>query len=417
MSKTKKPKQIPHVVLYPSREGWTLAANVPGSEKKSFPTLEEAAAHMSSGGRITVALRTSRVLYGRFSLPSTEPGEVESMAELQLEKTLPYPIEETATESRIISTDETSAISVSQVVRSAAVEEEFNALTARGVLPDELILFPSAVAATGPSTGTVVSFFAEGPDVAMVISENGKVSFAQTLVGTENTAWDSNIAQWMFAAEIAGISLRDAPIRLEQGLDVLELPISAGFGKTPERFTIAPPFNTPAAAKLTPYSWEQGRAQRRRKGLLRKQLALVVGAYLALIIGVVIFLVVLRLRVNNVEKQVAQVLPLTQHIQKSTTLWESLAPAVDYRRQPLEVLLRLYDSRPSDDLLITNFDHTAPPDGPGNIVVRGEAPSLEQAYQFVESLKAQENFPYRLENEQPAPAGEKFQFQISGGSL
>lgn len=399
------------MVIYPSRLGWAVAPTT-GGEVRDFATMDEASIAIPPGTRLTVALRTSRVLVERFTLPSTDSAEIEAMASLQLEKSLPYALEETATEIGVLRQGETSSVAVALVVKTTAIEEEFAPLTARGIWPDELILFPVAVPSLSPASGAVMSVFAEGPEVVFVVSEDGKLAFAQTVSSNEFTLWDSEIAQLMFSAEISGLRVQDALVRLETGLDHLVAPLSLAFGRSPERFEIRPPFRCPLS-KLAPASWSAAKQARRRGSQVRRQLAIAAGVYVAIILAIVAFLVVLRLRVDQMEKQVKQVLPETELIARSSARWEALAPALDYQRQTLEVLLQLYKSRPSDDVLITSFDQTTT-----DMVVRGEAPAIDQALLFLDTLKSKKELPYTLSNEQPQPVGDnKFQFQVTGGGL
>ena len=62
--------------------------------------------------------------------------------------------------------------------------------------------------------------------------------------------------------------------------------------------------------------------------------------------------------------------------------WKALAPAIDARFYPVEILLHLFESLPSPEVRITAYNQSA-----RQISVDGEANTAALAYQFIEKIK------------------------------
>ena len=62
--------------------------------------------------------------------------------------------------------------------------------------------------------------------------------------------------------------------------------------------------------------------------------------------------------------------------------WKALAPAIDPRHYPIEIMLHLYECIPSEDVQITAYNQSA-----RQVSVDGEAKSAALAYQFADKVK------------------------------
>jgi len=78
-------------LLVPDARGWRM--RVPGAEEQALPTLDEAVAAVPAGAHVELALPCHSVLLERHKLPATDRAELADMLQLQLEKTLPFPVE------------------------------------------------------------------------------------------------------------------------------------------------------------------------------------------------------------------------------------------------------------------------------------------------------------------------------------
>src|SRR5687767_1145910 len=91
-------------LLTPDINGWRVRLD--SGEAQSAKSLDEAVAAIPATSRIHLALPCHAALLERMKLPATTREELEGMIQLQLEKTLPYPIEEVTSEFEVISQDE-----------------------------------------------------------------------------------------------------------------------------------------------------------------------------------------------------------------------------------------------------------------------------------------------------------------------
>ena len=97
----KKPGAAP-ALLTPDADGWRLSRT--GAAPQKMATLGEAAAALPAGMRLHLALPCQAVLIERMTLPATDRAELAGMVQLQLEKTLPFAIEEVSSDFVVVGT-------------------------------------------------------------------------------------------------------------------------------------------------------------------------------------------------------------------------------------------------------------------------------------------------------------------------
>jgi len=106
------------------------------------------------------------------------------------------------------------------------------------------------------------------------------------------------------------------------------------------------------------------------------------GAYVALLFVLLAYLGLLRFQIGRLGARIAHDSPETQFVRSTEANWKALAPAVDARYYPVEVLLHLFESLPSPEVRITAYNQSA-----RQISVDGEANTAALAYQFIEKIK------------------------------
>ena len=107
----------------------------------------------------------------------------------------------------------------------------------------------------------------------------------------------------------------------------------------------------------------------------------------------------------------AQDAPKTEFVRAAEANWKSLAPAVDARFYPVEILLHLYESLPSQDVRITTYNQSA-----RQISVDGEANTAALAYQFADKVKKSPQlqiFQFTMADPRILPNGHA-QFRLEG---
>src|SRR5260370_14550716 len=121
---------------------------------------------------------------------------------------------------------------------------------------------------------------------------------------------------------------------------------------------IEPP---PASVKLNllPDSCRQRRAQHANRGEWKKRLTLAGGAYASIFLLFLLYLGYARFAIARLDRLIARDAPQTQFIRETEANWKALAPAIDSRFYPVEILLHLYESLPSADVHITAYNQSA----------------------------------------------------------
>ena len=106
------------------------------------------------------------------------------------------------------------------------------------------------------------------------------------------------------------------------------------------------------------------------------------GAYGALFLLFLVYLGYTRFAIARLDRLIARDSGPTQFIRETEANWKALAPAIDSRFYPVEILLHLSESLPSQDVHITSYTQSA-----RQLSVDGEANTPALAYQFAEKVK------------------------------
>jgi hypothetical protein len=106
------------------------------------------------------------------------------------------------------------------------------------------------------------------------------------------------------------------------------------------------------------------------------------GAYVALLFLLFAYLGLLRFQIGRLDRRIAHDSPETQFVRATEANWKALAPALDARYYPVEILLHLFESLPSSEVRVTAYNQSA-----RQISVDGEANTAALAYQFIEKIK------------------------------
>jgi hypothetical protein len=169
----------------------------------------------------------------------------------------------------------------------------------------------------------------------------------------------------------------------------------------------------PASVKLNllPDSWRQRRTQLAKRSEWRKRLTLAGSIYAGIFLLFVLYLAYTKIAIARLNQLIARDAPQTQFIRETEANWKSLAPAIDSRFYPVEVLYHLSQDLPSADVHITAYNQSA-----RQISVDGEANTAALAYQFAEKVKkdgALQNFRFDMAAPRLLPNSHA-QFRLEG---
>ena len=189
------------------------------------------------------------------------------------------------------------------------------------------------------------------------------------------------LPQLALSAELQGIAASFPNILLDESCYELRDTVQGILASPTELVGIEAP---PASVKLNllPESWRARRSQLVRQGEWRKRLIWAGGAYAALFFLFLVHFAYSRFAIGRLDRLIARDAPETEFVRAAETNWKALAPAIDSRYYPVEILLHLFESLPSPDVRITTYNQSA-----RQISVDGEANTAALAYQFAEKAK------------------------------
>lgn len=361
-------------LITPDLEGWRV-------EGRKFPTLGEAVAAVPSGGRLHLALPCHDVLLERMKLPSTDRTELSGMLQLQLEKSLPYPVEEVSTDFEVLGTAENESTLLSVAAHSGQLDEICQPLRDAERLPEKITLFAMHVAAACPPEEVVLVFYAEQGMLVAAIVEKQKLGWAQTLPDTTPETLAGELPHLLLPAEIEGVPTDFTRILLSQDLEPLAGTLGEFFEQPVEFFSLDRSLPEPAG-NLLPPAWEADARRIERAGRLRQQLLTAAVVWLLVVAGAFIYLAWLKQKERKLAVELAAAKPELDFIMTREARWQTLAPAVDPARFTVELLYQLHKNLPNAEVKITELDQQI-----SGWKVVGEAPSAALAIDYVDKLK------------------------------
>jgi hypothetical protein len=350
-------------------------------EARGLATLDEAGALLQPGEDFVLGLPVAMVLAQRLRLPTIDRDEFVEMVRIQIEKAMPYSTEEMTIDSELISQTEEGSVISAVAVHNEKLSELAAPLLSLGLIPSQVTVYAVQRAATHAPVGAALLIYPEGEAIVCAIAEEGKLSFTRTLDAADPLQLQRDLPQLALSAELQGINTSFPKILLDESLYGLRDTVQGIFASTAELIAVeVPPADT--GLNLLPESWRQRHAQLVRRGEWRKRLLWAGGAYAALLVLFLACLLILRLEIGQLGRRIDRDAPRTEFVKMTDAKWRALAPAIDPRYYPIEVLVHLSESLPSADVRITKLDQSA-----RQVSVEGEANSAALAYQFADKVK------------------------------
>ena len=344
-------------------------------------TLQEAVPLLTAQDDLVLGLPIAAVLAQRFRLPTVDPAEFPEMVRIQIEKALPFSPDEVTTDFELIEQNETESIISAVAVRNAQLAEIAAPLLEGGYIPRQVTVYAAQRASTYAPEGKALFIYPEGEALVSAVTENGKVSLARTLDGAAPEQLRMELPQLALSAELQGISASFPNVLLDETCYELRDTVQGILASPTELVGIETP---PASVKLNllPESWRQRRSQLARRGEWRRRLLWAGGAYAGLLFLGLAFVAFIDFEIGSLDRRIARDAPQTAFVRAAEANWKALAPAIDSRYYPVEILLHLFESLPSPDVRITTYSQSA-----RQISVDGESSSAALAYQFIDKVK------------------------------
>ena len=393
-------------LISPDVDGWRVLQH--GVAKK-YPTLGEAGAALPLKTAVRLAIPCEAALLERLTLPATDRAELAGMLQLQLEKTLPYPVDEVSSDFEVIHSAENESTLLSVAAHSGQLDELCQPLREQSRLPQKITLFAMHVAAACPADETVLAIYAEQGQFVLAICEQGKLSWAQTVAGLDDDTLLGEAPQMMLAAEMEGVPTQFTSVWLDVGLERLQRPLRDLFNLPVE---LLPLDALPEpAGNLVPSAWLADTRRLQRAERVKGRLLLAAVIYLLCVAGAFVYLAWLKREAQTIAVRYAAARPQLEQINSRERRWNALRQAIDPRFYTVEILFQAHRNLPTEEVRITEFIQTA-----GKWTVVGEAPSANLAIEYAEKLKAEKELEaWKITSGQPTILkGEQAKFSIEG---
>ena len=388
---------MPPIFIIPTAHGWNflrsstvasprgVAAGSAGQNGswnvRKLQTLGEAVPLLSATDDFVLGLPVAAVLAQRFRLPSVDPAEFPEMIRIQIEKVLPFSAEEVTTDFEVIEQDEKESVVSAVAIRNEQLAEIAAPLLDRGFIPRQVTVYAAQRASTYAPKGNALLIYPEGEMLVYAMTENGKLSLARVFENGNGDQLQLELPQLRMSAELQGINVSFPNVLLDESCYQMRDTVEGILASPTEIVGVELP---PATVKLNllPESWRRRRSQSIRQAEWRKRLVWIGGAYIALVFLLFAYLGLLRFQIGRLDGRIAHDAPGTQFVRATEANWKALAPAIDARYYPVEILLHLFESLPSPEVRITAYNQSA-----RQVSVDGEANTAALAYQFIEKIK------------------------------
>ena len=348
---------------------------------RKLQTLDEAVPLLSATDDFILGLPVTAVLAQRFRLPTVDPAEFPEMIRIQIEKMLPYSADEVTTDFELIEQNESESVVSAVAIRNEQLAEIAGPLLENGYIPRQVTVYAAQRASTHAPQGNAVLVYPEGETLVYAMTENGKLSLARAFESANGDQLHMELPQLRLSAELQGINASSPSVLLDESCYQLRDTVQEILASSTEIVGIELP-PAPVKLNLLPESWRRRRSQLIKQAEWRKRLIWAGSAYAGLLFLLLVYLGLMRFQVGRLDRQIAQDAPETEFVRTTEAHWKALAPAIDSRYYPVEILLHLFESLPSPDVRITAYNQSA-----RQISVDGEANTAALAYEFIEKIK------------------------------
>ena len=348
---------------------------------RKLQTLDEAVPLLSATDDFVLGLPVTAVLAQRFRLPTVDPAEFPEMIRIQIEKVLPYSADEVTTDFELIEQNESESVVSAVAIRNEQLAEIAGPLLENGYIPRQVTVYAAQRASTHAPQGNAVLVYPEGETLVYAMTENGKLSLARAFESANGDQLHMELPQLRLSAELQGINASSPSVLLDESCYQLRDTVQEILASSTEIVGIELP-PAPVKLNLLPESWRRRRSQLIKQAEWRKRIIWAGSAYAGLLFLLLVYLGLMQFQVGRLDRQIAHDAPETEFVRATDAHWKALAPTIDSRYYPVEILLHLFESLPSPDVRITAYNQSA-----RQISVDGEANTAALAYEFIEKIK------------------------------
>lgn len=392
--------------ILPVPQGWqSVVEGVPRYGASIFEVCETLPAGVSA----QLLVPSSAVVTERLTLPPAPREELMEMAQLQLEKLLPYNAEDFVFDIEELGGSEEAVSVLAVTVPLSELKVLGDPLRLGGFGPSAVGVYAVQLARSLKSDGNVMALWMEGGMAFLLVATGGKLAWLEA-VGLENDMPSScEISRVRLGAELSGAFT--GPVnRIFLGSSQWERVVREAL---PEILVEDLPtdLNAELAGNWLPPAWAAERMELSQKARFVERLQMVAMVYMALLALAFSWLAYQKAQLRKITAQIEELQPKVDLSRSRQTRWRSLEAAVDPSRYLIELLHQATKAVGGADIRITEFQLN-----PKEFAFAAEAANVDEAISYVRRLKAEAELGgYRIESPNPnILPNERAQFRVSG---
>jgi hypothetical protein len=401
--------------LYPDVEGWMVRA---GEDQVRAASVPELIALLPKKIRLEVWLPSRLLVSERLVLPQAPREELVAMAQIQLEKLLPYAADEFVFDLEEIA-------ETSEGVQVLAIAAPFAALAQWAAPVRDADAGPTAVGvyalqlARGvQSSGTTLVLWGEEGAVYVLLSQGGRLlwmdslSLPAALPETDHEAAQAELARSLLGAELVGASAGRID-KAHCGLPLWEKVLTQAVSGAPVTGGVLPDPQT--AGNWMPAQWVQQAANQQRQAAWMERIQVAAIGYMGLLAAGFGWLAYQKSQLGKIDREIQELQPKVEISKTRQNRWKALEVAVDPARYLIEILHQVSKGIDAADIRITEFRMND-----REFSFQAEAANYAQATEYVARLKKESGLvPFKLDSPNPKilPNNERAQFQVTGKAL
>jgi hypothetical protein len=382
--KLNSPSKASTAIIHPVEKGWQVRLSS-APEPTRFDTLALAAASLPAECEIEIALPVGLVVAERFTMPALDREELVGMVHLQLEKSLPFPVEDVTFNFQVIKQSEGESCLLAVAISNQQFASFCQPLRERSLFPQRASFYALHLGQVCPEDQTSLLIYQEDEKKVLAIYEKRKLAFVQILPQLPVAELMEELPAILFGAELDGVSTDFSGVCLERSLAEMESAIG-GLLSLPVKLVTATEAPIAGDCDLLPESYKQERKQHAQTAQLKANLFTAAVVYLLLLAAGFGTLIWLQHRVSAIDSKLAALKPDIEFVNSRVARWNDLSPAIDRKRYVAELLYQVTSSLPSDGIRITLFE-VSNEVNKNQFMVEGEAPTYALAVEFVDMLK------------------------------
>jgi hypothetical protein len=392
--------------LAPAPDGWRAET---ADGVCSGATIADVCEKLPPGIGVSLLLPSSAVITERFVLPDAPREDLLAMAQLQLEKLLPYTADDFVFDLEELGAGEDGMRVLAATVPLAELKRCAVPLRASGRPPGQVGVFAVQVARSFAGRGVALALWMECAIPVLMVAVDGKLVWLESLI-TEGAQLDaSEISRSLLGAELAGA--------LPGPVEVARVGES-GWLKEVRAVLPGVPVEdapmTPAAeiaGNWVPASWLAEEQGRQKQGRFINRLQWAFTAYAAVLALGFGWLALEKRKVGKIDLEIAELQPRVELSNARQTKWRGLEAALDPSRYLVEILHQISRTIGAADIRITEFQMS-----PREFAFSGEAANVAEAIEYVGRLRKEPELGgFKIDSPNPnILPNERAQFRVSG---